>query len=338
MFTDISIHIVILPAAAIVLIALKLSAHYSRKKRREIIKKMILDRKEPESLSQAEDYEDSIKYYGRDDRVLLAWGEFLLFQYYRKNFAGDIPLIKRAISYGESIREKYSDMSFYGDAVFELGNIYFFITYDMSNAVEVYSDLIEEQPDTRWQSICRDRIELINDSIFNEMALKLYVTAEKYFEEGKYRQAQEYLKDVIKTYPGTGLTASSLYFLGDINYYKYSDLDAALEYYRKTVDGFPGHSAGRQALYKYGEILMKQSKWEEAISAFREYVKKFKDSPVRDDAYFFIGECYRKMGEFRKAKNAFSLILGDFPEGKWTDVIYNKVQEINKILKERKDE
>ena len=101
-----------------------------------------------------------------------------------------------------------------------------------------------------------------------------------------------------------------------------------------TVDKFTRHSHAPKALYKMGEILMKKAKWEEAIDAYRRYINNYRSVSYIDDAYFYIGECYRELGKLRDAKNAFSLVLGDYPESKWTEVLYKRVQDINKILKD----
>ncbi|MFC2091810.1 tol-pal system YbgF family protein, partial [Elusimicrobiota bacterium] len=121
--------------------------------------------------------------------------------------------------------------------------------------------------------------------------------------------------------------------IGDINYYKYNDLDNALRYYRITANNFPEHSLSQVSLYKSGEILRKIKQWEEAIKIYDDFVNRFKTSSYRDDAYYYIGECYHNMGRLRHAKNSYYLVLGDFPNSKWNDVIYNKLQSINKILK-----
>jgi len=238
------------------------------------------------------------------------------------------------MKYGEIIRNNYKEYSFYEDALFILGNIYFFETFDFNKASDVYKQLIKERKNTRWKSICQDRIELINNSIFDIDALKLYVYAEKFFEESKLEDAEFYLNEVIKRHPKSEVSASAAYFLGDINYYKYSDLDNALKYYRMTSQMFPDHHLAPTSLYKVGEILRKMKQWEEAVKVYHEYVKKFKDSPFKDDAYYYVGECYQNLGKLREAKNSFNLILGDYPNSKWTDVIYCKVQDINKILRE----
>jgi len=306
---------------------------FLKKRTRNNIIKKIKAKIEPASIKEAELYLNVVDSAEKNSHIE-GWGRYLLMKYYRSNYDGSRRLLALSIENGEKIRSSYKNRSFYEDALFYLGNIYFFETFDFNKAADVYAQLIEEKPSTRWKGICRDRIRLINENTLFQDALKLYVTAEKSFEESRLEKAEKYLSQVINEYPKTNLAASSLYFLGDINYYKYNNLNKAVQYYRKTVDLFPNTEPARNALYKIGEILRKLKRWDQAVEAYREFIHMYKLSPLKDDAYFFIGECYQNMGKLREAKNSFSLVLGDYPDSKWTEVIYHKVQEINKILKE----
>ncbi|MBN2406733.1 MAG: tetratricopeptide repeat protein [Elusimicrobia bacterium] len=295
-------------------------------------RKKIMERVEPVSGSEAKLYEQVVRK-NNVDAALHAWGCFLLLRYYRNVMDTDPSFMPKAIEYGEIIREKHKLHSFYEDAMFMLGNMYFFNTKEFSKVINVYQELVRNNINSKWRSICVNRIKLIKENA-DEEALKLYVTAERNFEESRFEEAEVYLKKVIDNYPDTKLALSALYFLGDINYYKYNDLDKAIRYYRKIVDKSPEHTIARRSLYKIGEIWRKRNKPENAIDVYREYIDKFRNSSYIDDVYFYIGECYQKIGKLRAAKNSYSLVLGDHPDSKWTEVIYYKVQEINKILKE----
>ncbi|MFH1416474.1 MAG: tetratricopeptide repeat protein [Elusimicrobiota bacterium] len=297
------------------------------------MRKKILEKKGPISMEEAGLYEQVMEKE-KNRRPICAWGNYLLLQYYKSNYGESEALLSKSIEFGEGIKREFKEYSFYEDALFMLGNIYFFEVFDFKMARSIYQDLINERKNTRWKSICNDRIELIANSVFEGEALKLYVFAEKYFEESKFDDAKFYLNEVVKRFPDGEIAAAASYFLGDINYYKYNDLDKALLHYRMTEEKFPKHQLAHTSLYKVGEILRRLKQWEEAIKIYRDYVKKFKSSPYKDDAYYYIGECYHNMGKLREAKNAFNLILGDYPNSKWTDVIYHKVQDINKIMRE----
>lgn len=296
------------------------------------VEQKIINRKQPKSLKEALNYKLAIER-SKPEGEVGPWGTYFLFQFFKNNNNGNSEMLDQCKAYGETIKDDFKEYSFYDDAVFTLANIYFFETFELKKARDTYQYIIDEKPDTRWKNICKDRIELIQENIFDEEALKLFINAEKYFEDSKYEDAQYYLKEIIKKYPDIKLSASALFFLGDISYYKFDDLDKALEYYKMTAKRFPEHNSAQKALYKVGEILRKKEKWKEAIEVYREYINKYRNSSFKDDAYFYIGECYQHLGKMREAKNAFSLILGDYPDSKWTDVIYHKLQYINKMLK-----
>lgn len=302
---------------------------FSRYKLDEM-KNRILGRKEPKNIEEARLYEFILEK--NKNRPLQAWGTYLLLKYYKDNYDMDKEILAKSIQYAEKIRKEFKEYTFYEDTLFALGNIYFFEICDFNMACEIYKKLIEEKKHTRWKNVCEDRIALIKSSVFDENALKLYVNAEKYFEARKLEDAEFFLNEILKRYPKTEISAAAMFFLGDINYYKYNDLDNALKFYKMTYDKFPLNSLAQTSLYKTGEILRKIKHWEEAIETYKEYASKYKNSPYKDDAFYYIGECYYKMGKLRQAKNSFNLILGDYPHSKWTDVIYHKLQEINGVL------
>ena len=322
--------IIIIVICLLVITGLRIFINFKKKVNK--VKKNILNKKGPSSLEDAMVYEEAVRDCPSDEDCR-AWGSHLLFQHYYKNYNSNEEILLKGVRYGEDIRSNYKDYPFYEDDIFELGNIYFFVLFDFNKAEDVYKQLVTDKPNTRWKSIAEDRSKLIKDNVSDKESLKLYVMAEKNFEEAKYDKAEYYLKEFVKKNPDTELSASALYFLGDINYYKYSDFSKSKEYYRITVDKFPETSSARHSLYKIGEILRKQEKWEAAIETYQEYIKRYKSSPFRDDAYYFIGESLQKLGKLKEAKNAFSLILGDYPDSKWTEVIYHKVQEINRELR-----
>ncbi len=289
----------------------------------------ILNNKEPSTLKRALNYEMAIS--SLKERFLMSKAVFLLFQYYRKNS----DFLLKAIKYGEQIKDNYKDEEFYENAIFMLGNLYFFDTNEFNKAVDIYKLILKEKLNTRWKSICNNRIKLIKENSSYRKALKLYVEAEKSFGKSRFNETEGILNEIIKNYPDINLTAYALYFLGDINYYKLNNLTNSLRYYNRTIDKSGDTSLSRHSLYKIGEILMKQNRLEEAIKIYRQYLKQYKSSSLRDDVYYFIGECYFNLGRLKKAKNTFSLILGDYPDSKWTEVLYHKVQEINKQLKRK---
>ncbi len=324
---------IVIVLTVLLIIALVLFAlWFAGRKKLAATKKKIQNGKFPSDEEELREYERVISRL--PELRLRSEAVRLLFDYCRRKHAGRMEIIEKALIYGEMIRKDFSNMEFYEDSMFELGNIYFFEKYDFEKALEIFSELMKKKPYSRWKAVCDIRTRLIEINISSEEALKLYVTAEKYFENSRFADAEAYLHNIIKDYPGSDLAGTSLFFLGDIYYYKHNDTKKALSCYRQLYKEFSGHRSSEKAIYKAGEILRKKEQWDKAIKLYREFSKKFPESSYRDDAYFYIGECYQNMDRPRDAKNAYSLILGDYPDSKWTDVIYHRVQELNKRIED----
>ncbi|MGM0441658.1 MAG: tetratricopeptide repeat protein [Elusimicrobiota bacterium] len=268
----------------------------------------------------------------KDDEKIRARGIYLLFDFYDSKPKNE-KNIEESIRFGERIKENFRDYPFYEDVLFKLGNIYFFNNFKFEKAKNTYKQLINDKPDTKWKNICRVRIDLIENNISEKEALRLYVTAENFFEDAKFKKAAEYLKKIINNFDDIELKAHAYYFLGDIYYYKLENFEEAKKNYIPVYEKFSVDPISRNAIYKVGEINRKNKDWKQTIEVYNKFTEMYPDAPVVEDAYYFIGESYLNLGQLKAAKNSFNLILGDFPDSKWTDVIYHKIKDINKRLK-----
>ena len=52
-----------------------------------------------------------------------------------------------------------------------------------------------------------------------------------------------------------------------------------------------------------------------AIDGFALFLEQFSDSPVADDASYWIGECYFSQSKFEEAASQFTDLILNFPEG-----------------------
>jgi TolA-binding protein len=294
-------------------------------------KRNIMEKIFPGSMKEAFYYEIAIEMPDIEP-VVCATGSMLLLNYYYDNSSSDSSLAEKALRYGERIRSNFTEYSFYEDAMFTLAGIYYFRTREPEAAKNVYSELIKTRPKTKWKGICTERISLIGENLSKPDALMKYIEAESHFESANYKRTEELLLDTIEKYPSENIAGTCMFFLADIYYYKYDDYSKALDCYMETYKKYPKSREASRALYKVGEIFRRESRWNDAMATYEGYVMKYPDSIHLEDAEFYIGECHRMLGNLREAKNVFSRILGDFPESKWTEVIYKKVQEINRKL------
>ena len=63
-------------------------------------------------------------------------------------------------------------------------------------------------------------------------------------------------------------------------------------------------------------MLYKEKKFDNSISCFEDFVKKYKKSRLLSNAYFWIGENYFKKGDFLKAIDNYDIVLTKFPKSK----------------------
>jgi tol-pal system protein YbgF len=79
------------------------------------------------------------------------------------------------------------------------------------------------------------------------------------------------------------------------------------------------------ALYKKGLDLMGGGQYSEAQAAFADFIVKFPQSDLADNAQYWIGECFYSQKDFKEARDAFRAVSDHFPFGnKVPDAIYKQ--------------
>jgi tol-pal system protein YbgF len=97
--------------------------------------------------------------------------------------------------------------------------------------------------------------------------------------------------------------------LGSFRSKKYKD--AVAEFQKMLDENVPTQIADN-CQYWIGESNYGMRKYSAALKAFNE-VLKFKKSEKKGDAQFMIGQCYERMGNKAKAKEAFEKVVKDYP-------------------------
>lgn len=79
---------------------------------------------------------------------------------------------------------------------------------------------------------------------------------------------------------------------------------------------FPAEVDPFQTKQEYDQAfsLLKQSQYEPAIRAFRQYLAKYPASEYSDNAQYWLGEAYYVMREFELASNEYTRLINNYPD------------------------
>ena len=70
-----------------------------------------------------------------------------------------------------------------------------------------------------------------------------------------------------------------------------------------------------QQLYDINLALYRGEKYEEAIVGFKDYLKKYPNSPLADNAQFWVGEAHMGLKQYEQAILAFQRVIKKYPKG-----------------------
>ncbi|NSW75750.1 MAG: tetratricopeptide repeat protein [Candidatus Atribacteria bacterium] len=118
----------------------------------------------------------------------------------------------------------------------------------------------------------------------------------------------------VAQYPQSELLGNAYYEMGDC-YYIVGEYVKALSAYENAVN--QGGEAGQKALYSMAHCLYKLEFYNRAASRFLEYVEKYPNTDLSDDAQYFAGASFYKASRFSEALSAFEACVARYPQGKW---------------------
>ncbi len=86
-----------------------------------------------------------------------------------------------------------------------------------------------------------------------------------------------------------------------------------------------GLAGAPAALYQRAYDLLMAGKFKESQEAFAEFIRRFPQSDLADNAQYWIGESFYGQKEFRGARDAFQAVADHFPFGnKVPDALYKQ--------------
>jgi tetratricopeptide (TPR) repeat protein len=196
---------------------------------------------------------------------------------------------------------------------------------EFEKSLEAFSRFIENYPKHIKNSHAYYQAGLVNISLGRfQKAIKLfeavshenidpeirekaiYRIGECYFNLGNIKAAGDNFNKVIKLFPQGNAKYDALYQIGELAYLqnRYSDALLAFDAISKSDSELKS-----QALFRSGEVLMKAGRYNDSVSRFSEYLEKYPDGKLREDAIFKTGLCWLELKDQGQALTAFSQLM-----------------------------
>jgi len=115
------------------------------------------------------------------------------------------------------------------------------------------------------------------------------------------------IDDRIETEAETNVDSSSVSGEAPVDDSDIRDRDAA-------ADSVTADSTDARKAYDNAFSLLKNGKYTEATTAFKQYLGNYPDSDLADNASYWLGEAYYVNRDFEKAIGAYQQLLEDFPD------------------------
>ncbi|GMR04307.1 MAG: outer membrane protein assembly factor BamD [Thermodesulfobacteriota bacterium] len=211
----------------------------------------------------------------------------------------------------QEVKSYRSAEEMYGAALKE----YFEVKYDL--AEQTLKDLIERYPLTRY-------------SLDGEILL-----ADILYAGQKYDEARAYYTNFVVLHPGNPRASYALFQKGMCYFRTVLTIDRdqvstrkALFTFRDLVREYPDSPYTQRAEeligflkrrlaekeFYVGRFYFKNKNYKGALTRFREILKEFSDAGITDETLYYIGESYRRLGEEKLAREAFTTLIKDYPE------------------------
>ena len=103
------------------------------------------------------------------------------------------------------------------------------------------------------------------------------------------------------------------------HFFQEGDYYRAITEYKRFLFFFPQHISGAEAQWKIARSYYNGKKWEEAISAGNDLIKKFPSSPFRGEALLLLGLCFKEKKEYAEARFFFGQAKEEAPDDTTAD-------------------
>ncbi len=139
-------------------------------------------------------------------------------------------------------------------------------------------------------------------------AMALLAAGKFYFDQKDEAMYGIAYDTYLKHFPRHSRAAGILFTLAGLRR-QANDLDGAMKYYQRIVDGYPKDPFYPKALHQIAWGYFAASNYEGAIQGLAHFIQEAQPGPDKAQAQFALGDCYRQLGKLKEALAAFTLVL-----------------------------
>lgn len=244
-----------------------------------------------DALFATRQYQRAIEHYQQvtdEDRG----GDYAMFQvansYYRNNQTFE------AVRNFRGLMQSYPESTLKEQAAYNIGYIYF-LNGNYSQAIQEFEEVIERFPNSSWAVRAQHSI---GDAYYNagdfEDAVQAYQVILDEYKDSDY---------VIEAVSGIRFALESL-----------GDEDRAAEILDDFLERDIRPETADQLRFRQAEVYFQSAEYEQAISAFRQYIRVTNVEERIPEAWYNIAESHHRLEEYDEALNAYSRVTDDFPD------------------------
>ncbi len=179
-------------------------------------------------------------------------------------------------------------------AQYNIGYIYFQIgNYDQ--AIQEFHELINRYPRTDWAARAQ------------------YQIGDAYYNAGNYEMAINAYRELMESYPQSQLVVDA------VNGIQFAQMaageeDTSLDILEEFLDRHPQTGTADQLRFRQAENLLQAGDYQDAVGAFRHYIRVTTNESMIPEAWYHIAEANEQMGQRDQAIAAYREITEGYPQ------------------------
>jgi thiol:disulfide interchange protein DsbD len=211
-------------------------------------------------------------------------------------------------------------------------------TFTHPEVIGLFKDMIFVKAEAKKDSALRDRYEIAGfptvilmkssgeeiDRIYGYLPPEEFVSTIQ-----SYLQGKETLEDIENRFQADPTDVELAFKLAE-KYEARRKYDQAGLHYQKVVDLDPEDRKGKSqdALLNLAWLEIRKKDYLKAVDAFKNFLEKYPESEMAEDAEMYIPYSYANAGDTTKALELYQKFLTDHPNSKDTSWVRKKIEEL----------